>query len=244
MKQLLPAQAAIYYDAIHRELQDDIPFLLSVLPEAGRVVELGSGTGRVLVPLATAGLTMTGIDNDEAMLARAAARPNPATITSIKQNFISLALPTLFDAALISHNTVMHVPDTQLNKLFQGIAAHLLPDGRLIIDTLNPLLMMALDSTEQWEEERTFTADNGDEVTQFSRYTVDEQQQIVHVAWRYDVGRDSFSAVTDYHYHLPHTLQMMMHQHGLIWEATYGDYDKTPYTDDSDLLLIVARKTA
>ena len=45
----------------------------------GRVLELGCGTGRVLIPLARVSRRVTGLDFSDAMLARAALRPRGST---------------------------------------------------------------------------------------------------------------------------------------------------------------------
>ena len=53
----------------------DVPFWMGLARQAGGpVLELGCGTGRVLVPLARAGMSMVGIDRSDRMLARARAR--------------------------------------------------------------------------------------------------------------------------------------------------------------------------
>src|SRR3970040_3204106 len=53
----------------------DVPFWKHALSNLGApALELGCGTGRLLVPLPRAGVAMTGIDRSEAMLARARAR--------------------------------------------------------------------------------------------------------------------------------------------------------------------------
>jgi ubiquinone/menaquinone biosynthesis C-methylase UbiE len=53
----------------------DVPFWKNIaLNGGGRVLELGSGTGRVSLPLGRAGVALTGIDRSAAMLAFARAR--------------------------------------------------------------------------------------------------------------------------------------------------------------------------
>jgi SAM-dependent methyltransferase len=53
----------------------DLPFWKNVARQAGgRVLELGCGTGRLTLPLARAGVPITGIDRSAAMLARAQTR--------------------------------------------------------------------------------------------------------------------------------------------------------------------------
>ncbi len=53
----------------------DLPFWKHALSDLGApALELGCGTGRLIVPLARAGVTMVGIDRSEAMLSRARER--------------------------------------------------------------------------------------------------------------------------------------------------------------------------
>src|SRR5262245_64021351 len=53
----------------------DVPFWRDVATNsAGRVLELGCGTGRVSLPLAKAGVSLVGVDRAAQMLARAEAR--------------------------------------------------------------------------------------------------------------------------------------------------------------------------
>jgi SAM-dependent methyltransferase len=59
----------------------DVPFWRRVAGGArGPVLELGCGTGRISVPLARAGVSLTGIDRSAPMLERAARRARPLKI--------------------------------------------------------------------------------------------------------------------------------------------------------------------
>ncbi len=61
----------------------DVPFWRHMAMQArGRVLELGCGTGRVLLPLARAGVSIVGIDRSNPMLARARTRVRRARLSS------------------------------------------------------------------------------------------------------------------------------------------------------------------
>ena len=61
---------APYYDRFHEALTADVEFVLSLAQQQdGPVLEMGCGTGRLLLPLARAGFEVTGIDTSAAMLA-------------------------------------------------------------------------------------------------------------------------------------------------------------------------------
>ena len=60
------------YDLEHTDFEDDIDLLLNFAQVVGDpILELGCGSGRVLIPLAEAGFNVTGLDNSRAMLAKA-----------------------------------------------------------------------------------------------------------------------------------------------------------------------------
>jgi len=63
---ILPA----LYHAHHISYNEDLLFWLELAAQNGKqALELGCGTGRVLLPLAQSGIAITGIDNDPDMLA-------------------------------------------------------------------------------------------------------------------------------------------------------------------------------
>lgn len=47
-----------------------------------------------------------------------------------------------------------------------------------------------------------------------------------------------------YHYLYPHQLELILHDAHFSLVAMYGSYDQTPYTEESDRLLVVAALTA
>ena len=52
----------------------DIDFYIDLCRQAGEVLELGCGTGRILIPAAEAGAAITGLDQSKSMLARCRAK--------------------------------------------------------------------------------------------------------------------------------------------------------------------------
>src|SRR5262245_42591953 len=64
-------RVAEYYDYVTTQSRrQDVDFFVEMAQEAGgAVLEIGCGTGRVLIPIARAGLDITGLDRSTAMLA-------------------------------------------------------------------------------------------------------------------------------------------------------------------------------
>lgn len=60
---------ARFYDYENKGYVKDIPFYLEYAKNCGgEVLELGCGTGRILIPMAKAGITITGLDISGEML--------------------------------------------------------------------------------------------------------------------------------------------------------------------------------
>lgn len=105
----------------------------------GRVLELGVGTGRLAVPMARAGLAVTGIDASEAMLARLAARDPDGIVTSICGDMVDGLPDGPFDVALVAYNTIFNLlDDGAQHRCFTEVAARLRGDGRFVVEAFVP----------------------------------------------------------------------------------------------------------
>src|SRR5438094_7557285 len=84
MQDDIRAEAAQYYDA-NPTIPDDLAFYTARLPSAdAAVLELGCGTGRVLLPLAAACGSISGLERSPAMLARCLQKLQAAGIPPTK----------------------------------------------------------------------------------------------------------------------------------------------------------------
>ena len=136
---------ARFYDGDYRHYDDDLAALLDLAAESGEpILELGCGTGRVLLPLAKASHTVTGVDISPALLdlARQKLRSthHAARITLIEADLRTFDLPQkAFAFAFCTSNTLMHLT-TQADQLavLRNAHRHLAPGGLLFIDLFNP----------------------------------------------------------------------------------------------------------
>ncbi|MBM3778763.1 MAG: class I SAM-dependent methyltransferase [Acidimicrobiia bacterium] len=126
----------------------DITFYVDAAREAGGpVLEVGCGSGRVLVPTARAGIDVTGLDASPAMLdicrRRLAAEPEDvrARATLVEGDMRRFDFDRRFALATIPFRPFQHLltPDDQLACL-AAIHRHLRPGGRLVFDIFNPSL--------------------------------------------------------------------------------------------------------
>lgn len=242
------ARLAPYYDAIHAELTADVPFVCRWAQQHGAaLLDLGCGAGRLLVPLAEAGLTVIGVDNEPVMLARARAAVAQAGLGERVHlemaDLTALALPDVqCDLALFSHNTLNHFAAAELEAALRATRRHVRPGGHLLIDIANPLALADLDDAPDWEEERRFPDPaTGLPVIQFSRFFHDREAQQLRVEWAFETadGRRE-TAETLYHYEFPHLLVERLQAAGWQPQEWWGDYDGSPYDEDAERLIVSA----
>ena len=109
--------------------------VLAELAGAGRVLELGIGTGRIALPLARRGVPVHGIDMSRAMVARLRAKPGGDAIGVTIGDFASTAVEGHFSVAYLVFNTIMNLTtqDAQV-ACFRNVAAHLEPGGCFVIE--------------------------------------------------------------------------------------------------------------
>lgn len=85
------------YDLENPDFEPEGPFYLSIARETGGpVLELGCGTGRYTIPLARAGLAVTGLDRTPAMLDEARAKAGDLPIQWVEADARDYQLGPLF----------------------------------------------------------------------------------------------------------------------------------------------------
>jgi SAM-dependent methyltransferase len=97
------------YDALYPAPHPDAVDTLAQLAGGGRVLELGVGTGRVAIPLARAGVDVTGVDLSPEMLAVLRAKDPQCLVTAHLQDMTVLGLPGEFDLVYAIGSTFYHL---------------------------------------------------------------------------------------------------------------------------------------
>lgn len=244
---------ARFYDADYGTFDDDLFFYQELARRAGgRILEPMCGTGRVLLPLARAGLRVTGVDISTALLDRARARLDAAGLLDrvelLRADIREAAPEGPFGLAVVALNSLMHLTETgdQLAAL-QNVHQALRPAGLLAIDVYNPDPRELTRHNGELVLDKSFTLEDGTQVQKFVAQTSDPATQTSQVTFLYDeLGADGhlrrhtlpFTMRWVYRYELEHLLARA----GFALEAVYGTYELEDYSSDSPIMLTVARK--
>jgi len=108
----------------------------AMLPRGSRVLDAGSGTGRIAAHLAAAGHTIVGVDGDPVLVEAAAAdHPGPRFLVG---DLAELDLPgqgiaVPFDGIVCAGNVMTFLAPSTRREVLRRMLAHLRDDGRAAI---------------------------------------------------------------------------------------------------------------
>jgi SAM-dependent methyltransferase len=223
-----------FYDAASED-RGDLSFWQSMASRWGskRILELGCGTGRVTQVLSSHA-RVTAVDLLVEMLRRVPQRAPEAMM--VAADLRDLAFAARFDLVVLADDPLAHLTTAdERTKAMRRIAGHLAPEGRLIIEGLyrprrKPLLVPMRAIRRAGKE--MFTVEEiwkpaAERSTWNATYRYRQGSSTVEVesllrSW----SRDEVDRLADY---------------GLEVESVWGDFDESPFEDDSPRIVIVAR---
>jgi SAM-dependent methyltransferase len=244
---------ARYYDLDLGDESEDIDLYLGFAKRSGGpVLEVGCGTGRLLLPLARAGYRCVGVDVSPAMLAIArrklAAIGSTCSATFVRADARDFELSERFGLAFIGLNSFMHfVTDGDQRQVLAGIRRRLDSLGTLILDLPNPDASLLGETSGQLVHEWTRTSlETGWLVTKLRSQRVDTSTQLLDLLFIYDeVDGDGLVRRTAVPFQLRYfyrrELELLLEACGFSVEAVYGDYWLGAYAPESPKLIVVAR---
>lgn len=242
-----------FYDLQHDAYRDDLAFYRRLaLDQAGPVLELGAGTGRVTLALAEAGASVVGVEPHPAMRARAearlaaAAQRSPALrerVRFVAGDARSVALDERFALVIAAFNTLMHLPRLEDQDTALGRArAHLAAGGAFACDVFVPRFGPA----GVVRAESAWAASAGPQADLFVWQHVDPVAQVVTSHHRLD-RVDGEGVVTRrratlrQRYFQRFELERALRAAGFADVRCYGDFDRGPVREGSDVWAYVAR---
>ena len=249
------AEIAELYDLEHGEYGEDLDLYLNLATMIGDpILEVGCGSGRILVPLAQDGHRVTGTDRSRAMLARAERAITANGLSALvllsesDMTDASRAPGGPFGLAVVALNGLLHLETVGIQR--RALAAlhdALDPRGQLVIDVLSPT-PEALRGLEGFHHEGTWTRDDGVRVDKFSSRRIHPATQTIATELWYDLvepGGALRRVSTSYRmrYIHPAELTMMLELAGFVEWQMYGSYDLDPFDDSAERLIVTAELT-
>lgn len=230
---------AEHYDEMHTEDTDATVAGLSALAgDGGSVLEYGTGTGRIAIPLAALGHEVVGVEISEAMVDKLRAKPGADTVTVVLADMTTVELGRPFDLAAIPFNSIFALPTQQAQvQLFRNAATHLRPGGRFVLES-----MMVGESPGTGPIQRGRVADVGAEHILFTSGLLDPITQFYRGTWaRLGANGTEFYPLSGRH--VTHSeMDLMAQIAGLELEHRWNDWTRSPVTAYSRQHISVYRK--
>jgi SAM-dependent methyltransferase len=244
---------ARYYDAENEDMTDDLPLYSELAQQAGGpILDIGCGTGRVMLHLAMEGFSVSGIDTSTAMLERGR-RKLKNRVDLVEQvkfyegNALDFTPPEKYPLILIPYNGLMHFRTAdEVGSLLEHLKTLLSEGGLLAIDLPNAGETFATLEDGAVTLERSFVEpESGNFVMQQSVSTLNRTDQLQYITWIYDeISPDKLVhrtvAPLILRYIFPVELDLLLEVNGLLRLERYGDYDKSAFEEGCPRLIVVA----
>ncbi len=223
----------------------DIGFWKTECVDAGEVLEITAGTGRVTLPLLKAGVRITAVDVAIHQLERLRDKAKAAglSVETVQADMRELELGKRFPLVIIPFQSLQELTDScDVTATLRGVRAHLAEDGRALITLHHPgqqnettarALRLVNDTSLKngnrllfWNA-RTFDADTniGTSYQLYEEYDVDgvlHRKRIFSPVYRV-YGRDEFAELAS--------------RAGLRITQEWGSYDRSPLTENSCFMI-------
>ncbi|HEX8916989.1 MAG TPA: class I SAM-dependent methyltransferase [Chloroflexota bacterium] len=238
---------AALYDWEHEEFKDDVAFYLS-MAQNGPVLEVGCGTGRIMVPLLAAGLEVWGIEPSPSMFEHARRKVGDSPHAHLLLGELGgLSLERRFATVLMPLNLLWHFPDdASVLSALREAGALMAPGATLLVDVSNPLTLA--DRGANGEVRLRLNRSLGDDVvSSFSAAWDDAAEQQLRLLLWYDIASASgnlkrVQTELRLRYMYRSQLELLMRRAGFSVDAVYGSYDLDPYDSDASNLLVIASR--
>lgn len=254
--------SAKYYDEAYAADEElvDVPFYLDLARSTGGpVLELGCGTGRVLLSIARAGVAIDGVDSSRPMLDRLRrkldleadhVRGRVSVSEGDMRNFRS---PRKYALVIIPFRPLQHMYNVEDQLSALRTAAFHLQDGSLLaFDVYYPKFekINAGVGQEVLEMEWRDPADSGKVVRRYYRKdSHDKIQQNIRLTFIFrtwqgnELIREEAEGLQMSYYTYPHLRALFMLA-GLEVKEEYGSFSKAPLDNNSDEMIFLLEKAA
>lgn len=236
------------YDQMHTQgAGKDFNFYKSIAEKAGKkALEMACGTGRLTIPLAKAGINMTGIDISEKMLseARRKAELESVTINWIQADCCHFSISEKFPFIFIPCNSFHHIYEIEsIKNVFDCVKVHLEPDGFFALDIYKPdFKILSRDPSRKYHVMKYINS-NGVEVSVDEMNLYNPLTQVNEIKWFHT---NLESKVVSTHelimrQFFPEELKLILMTNGFQIVESYGSWDMEPISDKNFKQILVCK---
>ncbi len=222
------------YDPWSRTVVEDVGFYVEeALRTEGRVLELGVGTGRIAVPVASAGVAVVGIDTSAGMLDVAREHATLAGVGDLVEfrqgDMRDPPVDGEFGLIAIPFRSLLHMEtDADRRAALRAVSAHLAADGRFVFDVFTPAPEDIADTHGRWLEREQGIWERAD-------WHEETRTLILRVR-----GSDAEAEMSLAWLSVPEW-RTLLEDEGFALEGLYGWFDRSPWAGGEDSVWVCRR---
>lgn len=250
MDELYPDFFARFYDVIYHQVRDSVDnsFYLDRIAECnGRILEIGSGTGRLLTRALENGADIHGIDISPSMIEVLKSKLQPKYHDRIRLgNITDFRSESGWDLIVAPFRVFMHLTgkNDQLSAL-NNVCTQLNPGGKFIFDVFNPdlkPLLTGLDNITDFEGEY----EPGKTLRRTVSTAPDLINQVINISFRIDWNDGEADHSSEWHTQLRYFFRFELEH--LLERSLFGsyqisgDFDGGTLTNDSKEFVVTCFK--
>jgi SAM-dependent methyltransferase len=223
------------YDPWSRSVTEDVSFYVEEARnvESGPIVELGVGTGRIAVPIASDGIRVIGVDSSAGMLDVCRERAEVAGVGELVELRLGdLRAPPVserVELVICPFRSYLHLDTDEERIGALGAARELLvPGGRLVFDVFAPGADDIAETHGLWLER---------EPAIFERAVWDTRSRTLTLSVRGPEGETTMTLA----WLSADEWRALLERAGFEVEALYGWFDRRPFRGGEDMVWIAHR---
>jgi SAM-dependent methyltransferase len=204
----------------------------------GGVLELGCGTGSVLLPIAERGIACQGIDLSSEMLARARAKFESRGLTAGLHlgDMTDVDLHERFGLVFVASNSLTHLHSAgDIVDCFRAVRRHVAPGGRFAFDVFNPSVRVLAGADGVRRERKRFADPERGEIRVDVEERYDAAAQVTRGIWYFSTENEPDFVVSSVEVRsfFPQELPFLLEAGGLRLVERYGDFERAPFTSET-----------
>jgi SAM-dependent methyltransferase len=251
MSEQYPDFVARFYDIVYAQVRDGVDnehYVSRMAAAGGPVLEIGSGTGRLLREALRRGVDAWGIDVNSAMLERCRAQLPPEARDRVSAaDAVSMRLGRRFALVAAPFRVLSHVAEVEDQlRLLDTVHEHLVPGGTFLFDLYVPNLKLLLegmpetcDFDGEWSPGRRLRRFVSSAPADLSRQT---NRVTMRFVWDEAGGERRGDWVFDMRFFFRFEIEHLVARSKLRLESVHGDFEGGALAAGSREYVVVCRR--
>jgi SAM-dependent methyltransferase len=244
---------AEFYDELLEGELEDLPFWRMLLESnPGPALEVGCGTGRIMLPLIQEGHRIDGMDSSKRMVDLLLEKADQLNLTvdARVQVMEDLDMGKSYDLVFIPGFSLQMVESRELLKQsLKQFHNHLSPEGKLAVSLFFPWEELEEDEPGEWRLRKKIKRPDGTRLVCHQSTVINYEDQSLVVENRYTLLDNERNQLNEelrdirLLWFYPHEFHLLLEECGFELLDTYSDFQDEPMDEQTPHAVFLARKS-